>query len=509
MARGARQCPGPGGRRAGRGQRAVSEPSATPTEVEQTSRGRTGLPLDIVTWTVRSVEFIVVLVTGLAASAYFEPSFGGDDIATYHRIVALAGVSFAVLAETIGCYDIDAQFSLRKAWQRVATSWVATLLFMLTLGFLLKASDNISRIWTLGWFVGGGVMLLAVRGAMTIWVRRLKRQGIFDQRVVIFGAGPQGLRLANYIQTHDKLTIRLLGFFDDRRDGRVASSTAGLPVLGNIEALVAMIRDGRIDQVIVALPWSAEARLQQVVSTLALTPVRIRLAPDLASFVFASRPVVLLGELPVMTLFERPISGVDGWAKIVEDRALGLLALILVSPLLALIALAIRLDSKGPILFRQPREGFNNRPFHVYKFRSMYHDRAELENIRQASRGDPRVTRVGRVIRALSLDELPQLLNVLQGNMSLVGPRPHAASTRAGGKLFSDVVASYAARHKVKPGITGWAQVCGWRGETDTEDKLVKRFEHDLYYIENWSILFDLYIMLRTVVALLTPRNAF
>ncbi len=476
---------------------------------EAAARGKTGLPLDVVVWTVRAVEFGVVLATGLIASSYFEPTFGSGDLPGYHRIVALASVTFAVLAETIGCYDIDAQFSLRQAWQRVATSWVATVLFMLTLGFLLKVSDDVSRAWTLAWFAGGGVMLLASRVAMTVWVRRLKRQGIFDQRVVIFGAGPQGVRLANYIQSHDKLTIALLGFADDRRDGRVAKATAGMPVLGNLEALVAMIRDGRVDQVIVALPWSAEARLQEVVSTLALTPVRIRLAPDLASFVFAARPVVLLGELPVMTLFERPISGIDAWAKIVEDRVLGLLALILVSPILAVVALAIRLDSKGPILFRQPREGFNNRPFFVYKFRSMYHDRSEVENIRQASRGDPRVTRVGRVIRALSLDELPQLLNVLQGNMSLVGPRPHAASTRAGGKLFSDVVSSYAARHKVKPGITGWAQVCGWRGETDTEDKLVKRFEHDLYYIENWSILFDLYIMMRTIVALLTPRNAF
>ncbi len=482
------------------------EAASVPAE---TSRGRTGLPLDVVVWTVRAIEFGVVLTTGLVTSNYFEPTFGSGDIATYHRIVALASVTFAVLAETIGCYDIDAQFSLRQAWQRVATAWVATLLFMLTLGFLLKVSDDVSRAWTLGWFVGGGLMLLASRVAMTIWVRRLKRQGTFDQRVVIFGAGPQGVRLANYIQTHDKLTIALLGFFDDRRDGRVAKSTAGLPVLGNLEALVATIRDGRVDQVIVALPWSAELRLQEVVSTLALTPVRIRLAPDLASFVFASRPVVLLGEMPVMTLFERPISGIDAWAKIVEDRVLGALALLIVTPLLVLIAIAIRIDSKGPILFRQPREGFNNRPFFVYKFRSMYHDRSEVENIRQASRGDPRVTRVGRVIRALSFDELPQLINVLQGNMSLVGPRPHAASTRAGGKLFSDVVSSYAARHKVKPGITGWAQVCGWRGETDTEDKLVKRFEHDLYYIENWSIWFDLYIMLRTIVALVTPRNAF
>lgn len=481
-----------------------------PTEgLQGAKRVRQGLPLDVVVWTVRAGEFLVVIASGLLAIGWFLDGSTTEQVTAYHRIVAMSALSFAVLAETVGCYDIDAQFSLRQAWQRVVTSWVATALFMLTLGFLLKASDQVSRAWVIGWFLSGGSSLLVTRGMMTVWVRRMKRRGTFDQRVAIFGAGAQGARLANYIQSHDKLTISLVGFYDDRRDGRVPAVASGLPVLGTLADLVARIRQGDIDQVIVALPWSADTRLQQLVSQLALTPVRIRLAPDLASFAFASRPVVLLGEMPVMTLFERPISGVDAWAKALEDRILGGIAILLVSPLLLFVAIAIRLDSPGPILFRQPREGFNNRPFHVYKFRSMHHGHAQVENIQQASRGDPRVTRVGRVLRALSIDELPQLFNVMQGNMSLVGPRPHAASTRAGGRLFSDVVLSYAARHKVKPGITGWAQVCGWRGETDTEDKLVKRFEHDLYYIENWSIWFDIYIMLRTFGVLIMPRNAF
>jgi len=219
--------------------------------------------------------------------------------------------------------------------------------------------------------------------------------------------------------------------------------------------------------------------------------------------------VVILGDVPVMTLFDRPISGLSAIVKAIEDKLLTALILIAVSPIMALAALAVRLDSHGPILFRQPREGFNNRSFHCFKFRTMYHERLEYKNITQASRDDPRITRVGRFLRRTSIDELPQLFNVLIGDMSLVGPRPHAASTRAGGRLFSDVVQSYAARHKVKPGITGWAQVCGWRGETDTEEKLIKRFEHDLYYIENWSIWLDLYILVRTVGAVLLPRNAF
>jgi polysaccharide biosynthesis protein PslA len=210
--------------------------------------------------------------------------------------------------------------------------------------------------------------------------------------------------------------------------------------------------------------------------------------------------------LPVMTLFERPISGFDQVLKKIEDLLLSGFLILLASPLLLLIAIAVKLDSPGPIFFRQPREGFNNRKFSIWKFRSMRVEEGQTDSIRQAEKGDVRVTRIGRLLRRASLDELPQLFNVLSGEMSLVGPRPHAASTRAGDRLFGDIVATYAARHKVKPGITGWAQVCGWRGETDTEDKLVRRLEHDLYYIENWSVLFDLYVLVRTAPALLSAR---
>jgi Undecaprenyl-phosphate glucose phosphotransferase len=470
---------------------------------------KAGVPLDLAIFLVRLLEFGVVLATGFAAIAIARDSFSTDQLAIHSRAVIVAATAFGVIAELLGCYDIDAQFSLRRAWQRVASSWVTSALFLITLGFLLKTSEEVSRSWALGWFVGGGGALLMSRSISTLWVRRLKTRGTFNQRVAIFGAGPQGARFAEYVQSHDRLTITLVGFFDDRRDGRVPAAAANVPVLGNLSALISMIRDDRIDQVVVALPWSAEARLQQVVSRLALTPVKIRLAPDLASFVFARRPLVMLGEMPMMTLFERPILGFDAVIKSAEDKILPILILMVIWPVLLLAAIAIKLDSPGPVFFRQPREGFNNKPFRVFKFRTMHDHSSEIEHVNQVTRGDPRVTRVGAILRRTSIDELPQLFNVLQGDMSLVGPRPHAVSTRAGGRLFSDVVASYAARHKVKPGITGWAQVCGWRGETDTEEKLVKRFEHDLYYIENWSLGFDIYILFRTIGSVVLPRNAF
>jgi Undecaprenyl-phosphate glucose phosphotransferase len=470
---------------------------------------RAGFPLDLATLAVRLLEFLLVLVTGSLAIMFAQDSLTSADIAVHLRVVFIMAIAFAVLAESLGCYDLDAQFSLRMAWQRVAMTWLTSALFMMTLGFMLKASDAVSRGWAAQWFLGGGMALLLSRSATTVWVRRLKNRGTFNQRVAIFGAGPQGIRFADYVQSHDRLTITLVGFFDDRRDGRVPATASKVPVLGNLSDLVSKIRRGQVDQVVVALPWSAEERLQQVVSRLALTPVKIRLAPDLASFAFARRPIVVLGDIPMLTLFERPISGIDAGIKLLEDKILTVLILAMIWPILLIIALVIKLDSPGPVFFRQPREGFNNKPFRVYKFRTMYQDQSQFHGIQQASRIDPRVTRVGRILRRTSLDELPQLFNVMTGDMSLVGPRPHAASTRAGGRLFSDVVASYAARHKVKPGITGWAQVCGWRGETDTEEKLVKRLEHDLHYIENWSLWFDFYILFRTIGSVILPKNAF
>lgn len=470
---------------------------------------RSAVPIDIVIFVVRALEFMTVMLAGAIALYFWAEQIGIGAVPGYARLILGGGLIFALVAEIIGSYDVDAQFSLRRAWQRVATAWGVTILFLITTGFLLKVSEDFSRGWALTWIVTAGVMLGGSRAAVTLWIRRLKSQGIFNSRVAVYGASAQGQRLADYIRGNNRLTITLVGFFDDRRDGRVPEIVDDLPVFGTTDDLVAVIREGLVDQVIVALPWSAEARIQQVVQKLALTPVRIRLAPDLASFAFTQRPLVLLGDLPVITLFERPISGMDAIVKRAEDLVLTLGILALVWPIMLLAAIAIRFDSPGPIFFRQPREGFNNKPFRVWKFRSMTDDQCETDNVRQATRQDRRVTRVGRFLRASSIDELPQLFNVIQGDMSLVGPRPHAPSTRAGGRLFHEVVQTYAARHKVKPGITGWAQACGWRGETDTEDKLIKRLEHDLYYIENWSVGFDIYIIFRTVVAVFFNRNAF
>jgi FlaA1/EpsC-like NDP-sugar epimerase len=244
-------------------------------------------------------------------------------------------------------------------------------MFMLTLSFLLQNSDDYSRVWAVSWFCAGGAALCLTRALGIAWMRSMKRTGVFNQRVAIFGAGSQGNRLAQYILGNDKLTIDLVGFFDARTAERLGPQERVLDVRGNLATLIELIRQGEVDQVIVALPWSAETRLQEVVGELAVTPVRIRLAPDLASFAFAQRALVLLGDLPVMTLFERPISGMDHVIKRLEDLILASFGILLISPFLLFVALAIKLDSKGPVFFRQDREGFNNKHFRIWKFRSM------------------------------------------------------------------------------------------------------------------------------------------
>ncbi len=241
---------------------------------------------------------------------------------------------------------------------------------------------------------------------------------------------------------------------------------------------------------------------------LALTPVPVRLAPDLAGHGFGGGTFAEFAELPMLRLFDRPISGWSRFSKAVEDIVLAAVLLVILAPLTAMIAVAIKIDSPGPVLFRQTRKGFNNSLIPVWKFRTMFADATDAAGAVQARRGDPRVTRIGRILRRTSLDELPQLLDVLGGRMSLVGPRPHALSAKAEGRLFEEVVHRYAARHRVKPGITGWAQVNGWRGETDTIAKIQRRVEHDLFYIDNWSIWFDVRILIRTVWHVLRADNA-
>ena len=366
--------------------------------------------------------------------------------------------------------------------------------------FFLKVAPDFSRAWLALWYVSGAVALVGYRGVVAALTRHGLAQGQLTRRAIVYGTGPACESLLQALDADPDSDIRICGVFDDRGIERASRTIAGHANLGNLDALMAFCRRTPVDMLIVALPVSAETRVLQLIKKLWVLPVDIRLAAQASKLRFRPRTYSFAGTVPLIDVVDRPITDWDVVLKWLFDKSVATLALLGLAPVMALVALAIKLDSKGPVLFRQKRYGFNNELIEVFKFRSMFVDQADANASKLVTKGDPRVTRVGRILRKSSLDELPQLFNVLRGELSLVGPRPHALQAKAADRLYDDVVDGYFARHKVKPGITGWAQINGWRGETDTSEKIQKRVEHDLYYIDNWSVLLDLYILFKTPV---------
>jgi polysaccharide biosynthesis protein PslA len=269
------------------------------------------------------------------------------------------------------------------------------------------------------------------------------------------------------------------------------------------------VRDGIVRTVFIVLSTADADAADPLLAKLAAFPVAVRIVPDITAIAARSCGISLEAGLPVLHISDPPLSPAAAFAKRMEDIVLSSLLLLAAGPIMLLASIAIKLESRGPVLFCQPRHGLNGSPIVVFKFRTMYQHLEDRLASRQTSRGDPRITRVGAVLRRHSLDELPQLINVLVGTLSLVGPRPHAPATTAGGLSLELAVTNYMARHRIKPGITGWAQVSGCRGNLDTVEKAVRRVEHDLYYIENWSLFLDLWIIVRTIGVVLHDDDAF
>jgi polysaccharide biosynthesis protein PslA len=344
------------------------------------------------------------------------------------------------------------------------------------------------------------------------WI--LMDRGVIGQRVAIYGANTALVEKVAALLDIERLPhLRIIGYADDRqrgsRQGTAKLRDRKLQCLGGFDELLALARAGQLDQVILALPQITQERLEFISEALSSASIDICMLPRETLELKSSYGVKFLGALPVLTVWQQPIRDIDGLLKELIDRMLALAGLLLLWPLLLIVAIAIRLESKGPILFRQKRFGFNNNEISVLKFRSMYTDRQDKSGAERTKKDDPRVTFVGGIIRRTSIDELPQLFNVLKGDMSLVGPRPHATQMRVGDKFYFDAVKGYASRHRVKPGITGLAQVRGLRGEIATTERARKRVEYDVYYIENWSPLLDLRIMIETVVKLIWDKNAY
>jgi Undecaprenyl-phosphate glucose phosphotransferase len=463
----------------------------------------------VVAGIVRMIEFSLIGLIGLAVYCiYVMPAYGFG----WYYPTAIAGVAtFSVLAfQTCDIYHVPAFRSRGSQYIRLISAWSVVFLLLSSVSFFGKLHDMASRVWLVAYYVIGMATLVGFRIVLSGIIRHWTREGRLTRRTVVVGGGELGEALVSQFKNQRDSDVRIIGLFDDRNDGRSPNACAGQSKLGTVDDLVEFGRRTRVDLVIFSLPIAAEARLLQMLRKLWVLPVDIRLAAHTNKLRFRPRSYSYLGDVPVLDVFDRPIADWDVVMKWLFDKIAGGFVLLLAAPLMALIALAIKLDSPGRVIFKQKRYGFNNELIEVYKFRTMYADKLDANASRLVTKDDPRVTPLGRILRKASLDELPQLYNVVfKGNLSLVGPRPHAVNAKAEQRLYDDAVDGYFARHRVKPGITGWAQINGWRGETDTSEKIQNRVEHDLYYIENWSLLFDLYILARTPFALLNTERAY
>lgn len=430
-----------------------------------------------------------------------------------HMLYALAILATAALTilgfQAFHLYDISVLSNASRQVARISTAWTLMFATLMAAAFFTKLGQEYSRVWVVTWYLSGLSGLVLFRIGLCFAVRNWNKLGRLNRRAVIVGGGSEAHKLINALEVSRDTDIRIYGVFDDRVGDRVSNRVAGYPKLGNIDQLIEFGREKRLDLLILTLPLTAEHRLLELYKKLWVLPVDIRLSAHTNELRFRPRTYSYIGNVPFMDVQDKPITDWDYVLKWVFDKVVASAALIALSPVMALVALAIKMDSPGPVFFKQNRYGFNNELIKIYKFRSMYADQSDSTATKLVTKNDDRVTKVGKFIRKTSLDELPQLFNVLKGELSLVGPRPHALQAKAADTIYADVVDGYFARHRVKPGITGWAQISGWRGETDTHEKLQHRIEHDLYYIENWSVLFDLYILAMTPVALLKSENAY
>ncbi len=458
---------------------------------------------------VRMAEFALIVVIGLAVYCAYLPDI--DSLIWRYLLATFAIAVLSMLAfQVADIYQVQAFRGLEKQYMRLASAWSVVFLIVIGASFFAKAGEMFSRVWLGIFYVSGLAALIVSRRLLFLLVRKWTREGRLTRRTVIVGGGDYGAHVIEALQRQKDTGVKIIGLFDDRGDTRSAAECAGERKLGTVDDLVEFGRRTRVDLVIFSLPISAENRILQMLKKLWVLPVDIRLAAHANKLQFRPRSYSYIGKVPVLDVADRPIADWDVVMKWLFDKIIGGLILLCALPVMAIIAIAIKLDSRGPVLFKQKRYGFNNDLIEVYKFRSMYADAADETAEKLVTKDDPRVTRVGRIIRKASLDELPQLFNVvIRGNLSLVGPRPHAVNAKAEARLYDEAVDGYFARHRVKPGITGWAQINGWRGETDTHEKIQNRVEHDLYYIENWSVLFDLYILARTPIALLKTESAY
>jgi len=452
------------------------------------------------------IDSLIVILVGVGVYVVYV-GWSPESFSTYALATAANFVITIVFFYFSGLYNFNIITTPHKHFHKIFVICGVVFLLLVLIAFSLKVTEQFSRVWSFSSLILETFLICGTRYLFLNIIKKLARKGRLSQQIVIVGTGGQCVRLIEMLEKQkvENPWIHIAGIYDDRL-GRAPSTIGEYPLSGDLNDLILDARKNRIDDILIALPWSAEDRLLTILEKVKVLPAHIQLCPDLIGQKFMNHNYNYIGNISNLSIFEKPISDWNYVLKALEDKILASIILILIFPLLAIISIAIKLDSPGPAIFRQKRFGFNNEQFDVYKFRTMRHGRLQEKGVPQAKRNDPRITRVGKFLRSTSLDELPQLFNVLMGTMSLVGPRPHAVAHNV---EYAKIIVGYYGRHRVKPGITGWAQVNGLRGETDTTQKMEARVKHDVYYIENWSLFLDFRILLKTVNTVLWHENAY
>ncbi|OZB45978.1 MAG: undecaprenyl-phosphate glucose phosphotransferase [Thiomonas sp. 13-66-29] len=440
------------------------------------------------------------IVGALIASVLLNKGVPGDHI---YMLITTALLFFQVGARFWGLYDSWQKLPLHEEARQIVIVWCAVLIALLATGFALHVTSDYSRISLGLWSLMVPTLMVGQRAYLRHHIERNARQGVGVRILAFVGANRTADRIARQLSNRMWSGLRIAGVYDDRAAKRV--NLRDLSLIGNFDRLVRDARAGRVDFVFITLPTYAEQRIDGLVRDLADSTASVFIVPD--AYIFERNQVnwCEVAGHPIISVYDTPFFGVNGLLKRIEDVVISSFILLLISPLMLAIAAAVRFTSPGPVIFKQRRYGLNGQIVEVWKFRSMTVTE-DGDTVVQATRGDSRITPVGAFLRRTSLDELPQFFNVLQGHMSIVGPRPHAV---AHNEQYRALIHGYMLRHKVKPGITGWAQINGWRGETDCVEKMQKRVEYDMQYIRNWSLVMDMRIILATIFKGFRGQNAY
>jgi putative colanic acid biosynthesis UDP-glucose lipid carrier transferase len=413
----------------------------------------------------------------------------------YVSIGLIAFVLFMLCSESFGLYRSWRTSSLMEMLLTTSLTWWLSTLIVLLIGFFAKTSEDVSRIVVGVWIVISWISLMGWRLVFRQILQALRVRGYNSRSAAVVGLNDSALRMRDQIINSPELGFRFTGFYDDRCDLRLLEEYPDEVMEGCIDSLIEKAKECEVDLIFIALPLKAQKRISEILDRCGDTTASVHLIPDFFTYNLLNSRMGSVGLVQTLSIYETPMLGLNDFLKRSFDIIFSSFVLCLISFPMLIIAAAVKINSPGPVIFKQSRYGLDGKKIYVWKFRSM----STLDNgskVVQATKGDARITKVGAFIRKTSLDELPQFINVLQGRMSVVGPRPHAV---AHNEEYRKLIPYYMLRHKVKPGITGWAQINGFRGETDTLDKMEGRIDHDLDYIRNWSIIMDIKIITLTV----------